>query len=134
MNKATLTAIFCAFFSHSSLAMLDIDENIYRRTNNTNDIKNVKNNSFDKESIEKSEIYLKLGVHYHKSGNFSEALEYFKKSAVFENPSAEYNIGLIYEFIDSNKINRNLDESLKWYNKANIHGHKEAKKSYKTCF
>lgn len=143
MGKIISTSLFCMFFSHSSLAMYDENEerqshmiyknpesSVYKRVNSQ--IKNPLSEKNNNENISKE--FFELGMKEFKRCKYDNSLYYFEKAAEYENPSAEYNIGLIYECIDSPKINRDLDKSLFWYNRANDHGCEEAKKSIKRVY
>lgn len=136
MGKFILTALFCVFFSHSSLAM-DMDEesfnheqyelnNLKYRKKNDNEFFNKSIlNEVRKEQIKKSEEYFIKGIKEYKCRNFKESFYYLKKSALYDHNKAEYTIGLFHEFAIGTE--RNFKLAKHWYSKSKEHGNKEAK-------
>lgn len=53
--------------------------------------------------------------------NFSQAVQWFKKSAKQGNPDAQYELGFVYKIGYS--VTKNLAKSLNWYEKSAEQGH-----------
>lgn len=64
------------------------------------------------------------GVALYKSGQYVEAVQFFKKAAEQGNALAQYNFGYCYE--KGYGIEKNEEEAIKWYRKAAEQGYHNA--------
>lgn len=64
-----------------------------------------------------------LGVKYFREKKYDMALIHLEKAAEYDNGEAEYDIGVIYEFMHSFK---DLSKAEKWYSLSEQHGYHKA--------
>ena len=58
-----------------------------------------------------------------------ESAKWYREAAELDYVSAQYNMGLIYEYAKG--VEKNISEAKKWYQKAADKGHEDAKKRLK---
>jgi TPR repeat protein len=74
---------------------------------------------------------MSIGVLYTHGGDglpvdYNKAIDWFRKAAESEEPTAEHNLGWAYEA--GLGVSKDLDQAIEWYRKAADHGDESAKK------
>jgi len=67
-----------------------------------------------------------LGAHYERSGDYTNALKYYKMSANQDFSADQFNMAVFY--LKGQGVKQNKEEGLKWLRKAAINGDKQALK------
>ena len=75
-----------------------------------------------------SEMFNK-GYDYYQSGNYTEAVRWYRKAAEQNQDYAQYNLGVCYE--EGLGVQESIDEAVKWYRKAAQQGHEDARTALK---
>ena len=71
----------------------------------------------------------KFGSHYYSSGNYDEAIKWFKSAADGGNENAQYNLGFIYIYIMNNYA-----DGISWMRLAANSGHADAQFELGLCY
>lgn len=72
-----------------------------------------------------------LGCKCFKEENYHESIRFFKKAADHNYATAEYNLGVVYEFGVSAENPRDFEKAEYWYQRAQAHGDSDSEKALK---
>ncbi len=80
-------------------------------------------------SLNPAEENFILGLKCLREKKFTKSIEYFIDAANANSDAAEYNLGVIYEYGISEKIEKDLEKAEYWYERAKNNGEPSAKEA-----